>query len=76
MVVNTELQSLASGNLICSKTKTSIGECANEIIADLLMFHKKDEEMSATGLVENDDDRVKVCVNKSEFVLKISELPL
>nr|CAD2189737.1 unnamed protein product [Meloidogyne enterolobii] len=62
LIVNTELQSLASGNLICSsKNKgNNIGECANEIIADLLIFHKNDEEMSATGLVEKDEDRVKV----------------
>ncbi|CAK5075310.1 unnamed protein product [Meloidogyne enterolobii] len=62
LIVNTELQSLASGNLICSsKNKgNNIGECANEIIADLLIFHKNDEERSATGLVEKDEDRVKV----------------
>ncbi|KAF7639264.1 Aamy domain-containing protein, partial [Meloidogyne graminicola] len=66
LIVNTELQSLVSGNLICSKTKInsdfSIGECVNEIVADLLMFHKKDEEeiSSTTGLIKENNNQIKV----------------
>jgi glycosidase len=40
-VVNTELRKLAIGNRICSKQEASLAECANEIVADLLLFHQQ-----------------------------------
>lgn len=40
-VINTELRKLALGNKVCSKSEASLAECANEIVADLLLFHQQ-----------------------------------
>ncbi|KAI6228450.1 Alpha-glucosidase [Aphelenchoides besseyi] len=42
-VLNSELLQIAVGNKICEKHPDSVGDCANEVIGDILEFHLESE---------------------------------